>query len=212
MHIYIQKGMNGLPPAGKIANDKTEATSGQIWIWASTHHDRLVTAPNTPPSIFAGSGWLWDKIWVLSWYHPSPRRTKNNLNYLLGMGWQAILWTKLRVGLIQTVISGLNAKLCSQSTAQNSISHPQEGPIWTPSMDAPKLWCYKSTGKSLGYFAANPRGTQAQDSKNNSHFPILFLCCGLYYSGIPQHNIRVKGKPNSEYWSCNYTLTVLCGQ
>ena len=36
--------------------------------------------------------------------------------------------------------AGLNAKLCDQITAQISKPHPTMGPIFTPSMDAPKTF------------------------------------------------------------------------
>ena len=83
------------------------------------------------------------------------------------------MWTKIRVGIIKTVSAGLNVKLCDQITTQISTPHPQAGPICTPSMDAPKLWCYKETGNSIGYLTVNPKGTQAQYPTNSGHFPIL---------------------------------------
>ena len=78
-----------------------------------------------------------------------------------------ILWPKLRMGLLQEGSSGINAKLCDQSTPQISISHPKARPICTPSMDAPKLWSNKTTHNYLGYFATNPRGAKAQDPMND---------------------------------------------
>ena len=91
---------------------------------------------------------------------------------------------------------GNSSKMCDQSTAKNSTPQPQVGPKRTPSMDTPTLWCYNATGKFLGYFTANTRGTQAQDSTKSGHFPILCLRCGLYYAAIPQHNSRLTAKPN----------------
>ena len=61
-------------------------------------------------------------------------------------------------------------------------------PISTPSMDAPKLWCYKATDNSLGYLTTNTRGEQAQNSTNTGQFPILLLCCGLHYATRLQLN------------------------
>ena len=81
------------------------------------------------------------------------------------MGWEIILWTKLRMWLLQEGSAGLNAKLCDQSTPQISTSHPKSLPICTLSMDGPKLWSNKTTHKSLVYFTANPRGMIAQDPK-----------------------------------------------
>ena len=105
-----------------------------------THNACLVAAPNMPPSIFTGSGLLWGKIWAPRGYHPYPRCTKNGLQDIWGLVWKSVLWTKLGVGLLQMVSAVLNAKLWDQSIAQISISHPQLGPICTPSMYAPKLW------------------------------------------------------------------------
>ena len=68
-----------------------------------------------------------------------------------------------------------------------------------PSMNAPKLWGYKATGKSLGSFTTNPRGTQAQDPTDSWQVPILCLRIGLHYNEIPQQNNRATGKPNTEY-------------
>ena len=163
---------------------QTEAKSFQIWLWDITHYSQLVVTPNTAHSMFTGTGWFWCKIWHTSWYQPSPRSTKTNIQYLWGLGRQYILWTYFRVEILKMEISGLHEKLRDLRTAQIPTSHPWVGPKSTPSMDAPKLWCYKTIGNSLGYLTTNPRGTQYQDLKNSGHFPILYLCCVQFPSSI----------------------------
>ena len=112
------------------------------------------------------------------------------------MGWKVIVWPKPSMGLLQEGSACLNAKLCDQSTPQISTYHPKARPICTLSMNAPKLWCNKTTRNPLGYFTANPIGTKAHDPTNYWNIPILCPCCVMHYSTNPQHNSIATIKSN----------------
>ena len=171
-----------------------------INIWTNldmSRHSSLLSCGGTKhtPSIFTIE-WRWGKIWEPILYYQYTRWTKNNLQYLLWLGMQAILWNKFIVELLQKGSAGINDKLCDQITGEISSPHPASDPICTPSRGAPKLWCFKATEKPLVYLTANTRGTQSQDSTNSGKFPILCMRYGILYAEITQRNSLSTGSPN----------------
>ena len=90
------------------------------------------------------------------------------------------------MGLLQDGSSGINAKLCYQSTPHISTSHPKARLICTPSMDVPKLWCNKATHNPLGYFTANPREMKRRIQKNIRTF--LYYACAVGCIMLPALN------------------------
>ena len=102
------------------------------YIWTNLdmiQHSSLFACGGTKHSPF-NFHWWWitlGQIWASRWYHPSPRRTKNNLQDIWGLVWQAIQCNKLILGLIRTWSFWSQFKTMWPNHCTNFITPPQGG-------------------------------------------------------------------------------------
>ena len=176
-----------LPQAGKISNDKLKLHLAKFWYELAPITPGLWRHQTRPLQFSL----VVDDFWI-------KYKRQEDITHLLGAlktiykiseEWDGKLYCSLNLEWDyykrEVLVSMPN--LCDQSTSQISRSHPKACPICTPSMDAPKWCCNKTTRNSLAYPTANSIGNKTQHQKNYWNIPLLCPRCGLNYATSPQH-------------------------
>ena len=109
--------MYGIPKAGKIDNDKMKLHMAKF-VYEPAHVTSGFWRYQTFPPQFSMIVYDFGVKYDLQADITHLLDAQKNLQDIWGLVCQAIMWNKLRMGILQMGSAGINEKICDQSTEQ----------------------------------------------------------------------------------------------
>ena len=152
-------------------------------------------SPNSPPLIFTGSGWLWDK------YERQEDITHllDSLKtiYKISEDWDGKLYCGLNLEWIIT--RGKCWSQCQTMWPKDSTNFnipPQSLPNMHPINGRAQTKEQQNNSQLPWILHRQSQRNKSVGSKNYWNFPLLCSCFGLQYATSPQHTSRATIKSN----------------
>ena len=150
--------------------------------------------PNTPPSIFACSGWFWYKIWEPRRYHPYPIFTNNSLKYLSN-GKERYTLELVQIGTTTNVKYWYPCWTMLPKHCKNSNTPHNTRTNMLPINRGAQIMVPQKTENSVRKFSINTRGTKAKYLTNSGYWFQTIL-----YKTVLWNYIETWGKLRGNGW------------